>query len=139
MILGIFLKDREVSFFDGCLEVKIDRMEAFYAKVVLGGETPGVSFEDYMTAASVIVKRDENNMVILDFEDFAPPGEIRELRFTADDITSSVTLEDKETKEISQGFRDYRPPEDFLSYLKRNMKKSDNPLVTGDVEQVASC
>lgn len=76
--------------------------------------------------------------MILDFEDFAPPGEIREFRFTADDITLSVTLEDKETEEISQGFRDYRPPEDFLSYLKRNMKKSDNPLVTGEVEQVAS-
>jgi len=51
VILGIFLKDREVGFFDGCLEVKVDGLEAFYARVVLGGETPEVSFEDYMTSA----------------------------------------------------------------------------------------
>ena len=138
MILGIFLKDREVGFFDGCLEVKVDGLEAFYARVVLGGETPEVSFEDYMTSASILLKRDEKNMVILDFEDFAPPGEVKELRFVADDIALSVTLEEKESEEIAEGFRDYRPPEDFLSYLKRNMRKSENPLVVGNIEQFPS-
>jgi len=77
-------------------------------------------------------------MVILDFEDFAPPGDVKELRFVADDIALSVTLEEKESEEIAEGFRDYRPPEDFLSYLKRNMKKSENLLVMGEVEELSS-
>ena len=138
MILGIFVKDRQTRIEDGRLDVNIDRLEAIYAVIALSSEVPRVCFEDYMTAASIILKRNEKNMIILEFEDFAPPGRIRELRLISDELTLSVTLDEKETEEIAEGFRDHQPPEDFLSYLKRNMKKSENPLMMANLEQVSS-
>jgi len=138
VILGIFLKDREASLEGDRFEVKIDKMEAIYAVAALGSEKPRVSFEDYITTADILLKRDEENMIILEFEEFVPPGRIRELRLISDELTLSVTLDEKETEEIAEGFRDHQPPEDFLSYLKRNMKKSENPLMMANLEQVSS-
>ncbi|MDI9366932.1 hypothetical protein Y696_00140 [Mesotoga sp. H07pep.5.4] len=40
MILGIFLKDREISLEDCCFDVKIDGIEAVYAVMVLGTGLP---------------------------------------------------------------------------------------------------
>jgi len=116
----------------------IDEMEAFYAVVALGCEKPRVSFEDYITTVDILLKRDEENMIILEFEDFVPPRRIRELRLISDEFTLSVTLDEKESEEIGEGFRDHQPPEDFLSYLKRSIKKSENPLVVGNIEQSSS-
>ena len=138
MILGIFVKNRQTRIEDGRLDVNIDGLEAIYAVITLSSEVPRVCFEDYMTAASIILKRNEKNMIILEFEDFSPPGRIREVRLISDVLTISVTLEEREIDEIAEGFRQYQPPEDFLSYIKRNMKKSENPLVVGNIEQISS-
>lgn len=138
MVLGIFLKERRIDFDNNCFKVEIETMEAIYAVTILVSEAPSVCFEDHISTTSILLKRDEENMVVLEFEGFAPPGEIKELRLRSARIAISIVLTERETEQINEGFRDYQQPEDFFSYFKRNLKKSENPLMMGNLEQDAN-